>query len=78
MLNRVLRLTPEGISYEADPRHAELLEMMLGPSPTSVATPGARPPGTGGQRLEAVSREQFLRGVGVEEGKVLDVVDRDG
>ena len=42
-----------------------------------MATLGVRPPGTGGQRLEAVSREQFLRGVGIEEGKVLDVVDRD-
>merc|ERR1711884_993642 len=29
-LNRILRVTPTGLSYEGDPRHAELLARALG------------------------------------------------
>ena len=30
ILNRVVRVTPRGLSYEADPRHAELLAKSMG------------------------------------------------
>ena len=30
ILNRIVRITPQGISYEADPRHAELLVQSMG------------------------------------------------
>ena len=43
VLNRVLRITPEGLSYEADPRHAEHLIKALGLSECRfVSTPGAK------------------------------------
>ena len=43
ILNRVLRWTEEGIAYEADPRHADILVQALGSDPSSRATPGAKP-----------------------------------
>ena len=42
MLNRVLRISGEGVQYEADPRHAEILAAMLGASTRPVSTPGIR------------------------------------
>ena len=43
ILNRVLRLTPEGLRYEADPRHAEMLVRALDlASASSVLTPGVK------------------------------------
>jgi len=40
-LNRIVRCTPEGWEYEADPRHAELIMEQLGTdSGKSVSTPG--------------------------------------
>jgi hypothetical protein len=44
MLNRVIRWTPEGIQYEADPRQTEQLVRDLGVSGSkSVGTPGVKP-----------------------------------
>ena len=45
VLNRVLRYTPEGFEYEADPRQAEkLLEgLKLDGNCNGVATPGLKP-----------------------------------
>ena len=41
ILNRVVRITPNGVVYEADPRHHELLTGSFGlESGTSVLTPG--------------------------------------
>ena len=48
-LNRVLRWQLTGIAMEADPRHAELLVAALGPTATSLSTPGARTQGHGGR-----------------------------
>jgi len=42
VLNRVVRWTSEGIIYEADPRHAELLVRDLEAKGVSVKTPGAK------------------------------------
>ena len=45
VLNRIVRVDPSGLSYEADPRHAELLVQSMnlqGCSP--VATPGIKKP----------------------------------
>ena len=39
ILNRVLRLTPEGLLYESDPRHAEMRLRILDIK-NSVGTPG--------------------------------------
>mgnify|MGYP002810434541 CR=1 FL=1 len=42
ILNRVLRWAPEGIRYEADPRHAEILVKGLTDGLHSIGTPGVR------------------------------------
>ena len=43
ILNRIVRLGPGGLRYEADPRHAELIIKSLGlTSGTSVSTPGVK------------------------------------
>jgi hypothetical protein len=42
VLNRVLRWTADGIMYEADPRHAELLAREVGAAGPAVRTPGAK------------------------------------
>ena len=43
-LNRVLRMTPTGIAWEADPRHVELLVKSLGLEECrAVVTPGVKP-----------------------------------
>ncbi len=43
MLNRIVRYTEEGIEYEADPRHAELVvKMMKMEEANGVMTPGEK------------------------------------
>ena len=43
ILNRILRLTKDGLRYEADPRHAEMLIKALGlEDATPVVTPGVK------------------------------------
>jgi hypothetical protein len=42
VLNRVLRWESDGIYYEADPRHQEILVAQLADSLKSVSTPGAK------------------------------------
>ena len=42
VLNRVLRIDGDGVRYEADPRHAEILGAMLGPNVRAISTPGLR------------------------------------
>ena len=43
ILNRILRISEEGIRWEADPRHAELLGKSLGLEPCKfVGTPGSK------------------------------------
>ena len=45
VLNRIVRVSPEGLSYEADPRHCELLAKSLGlQEAKTVATPGVKKP----------------------------------
>ena len=43
ILNRILRWLPEGIQYEADPRHAEILARDWKPGGPAVRTAGAKP-----------------------------------
>ena len=44
ILNRVIRITPEGVRYEAAPRHYELIARSLGlEAGTPVLTPGVKP-----------------------------------
>ena len=46
VLNRILRWTPNGVEYEADPRHAEIILQQLNISECKpVATPGTREEG---------------------------------
>jgi hypothetical protein len=40
--NRIVRWTPEGITYEADQRHAEILMKEMGLQDNPVATPGVK------------------------------------
>ena len=43
ILNRVIRITSQGVSYEADPRHHELLQRSLGlEGSTPVSNPGVK------------------------------------
>ena len=45
ILNRIVTLTDEGLLYEADPRHVDLLSQSLGlTSANSVLTPGVKEP----------------------------------
>ena len=46
ILNRIVTLTPEGLTYEADPRHADLLcaSMGLTDGAKAVLTPGLKEP----------------------------------
>ena len=45
ILNRIVTLTPEGLMYEADPRHVDLLSKSMGlTSANAVATPGIKDP----------------------------------
>ena len=43
VLNRIIRHRPEGIAYEADPRHAEILQAVLFPPAHAVSTLGVKP-----------------------------------
>ena len=44
LLNRIIRVVPEGLTYEADPRHVELLVRSLGLEDCrKVSTPGVKP-----------------------------------
>ena len=44
ILNRIVRITPTGVRYEADPRHHELLVRSMGlEAGSSVITPGVKP-----------------------------------
>ena len=44
ILNRIVRVTPNGVRYEADPRHYELVARSLGlENSTSTVTPGIKP-----------------------------------
>ena len=44
ILNRIVRITPNRVRYEADPRHHELVVRSMGlETGTSVATPGVEP-----------------------------------
>ena len=45
ILNRIVTLTENGLTYEADPRHVDLLSASLGlGSSAAVATPGVKDP----------------------------------
>ena len=79
ILNRVVRITPEGIRYEADPRHHELLLRSLGleAGGSSCVTPG----------IKMDSEDWSFKGEdSAMEGEVMDstgrvskaVVDDDG
>jgi hypothetical protein len=64
VLNRILRWTPAGISYEADPRHAELLVRDMPAAGPAVRTPGVkagRPTGASvPEKEEEENKEEFL------------------
>ena len=42
VLGRIVEWTADGITWEADPRHAELIRKSFGVTGRSVATPGVR------------------------------------
>ena len=69
ILNRVVRITPNGVVYEADPRHHELLTRSLGlEGGTSVLTPGVKPTET--------EQYTFKGELNAHEGPVMDVTGR--
>ena len=45
ILNRIVRITPDGLTYEADPRHVDLLSQSMSlEGANSVVTPGIKDP----------------------------------
>ena len=45
ILNRILRSTPEGLTYDSDPRHVDLLALSMGLTVSNaVSTPGTKEP----------------------------------
>ena len=40
ILNRVVRWTSEGLTYEADPRHADILQVGIAGAARSLSSPG--------------------------------------
>ena len=66
ILNRILRLEEDGLSYEADPRHVDLLSHSLGlQNCASVKTPGVKPADTENEAPKGEEGEVF--------GEVIDV-----
>jgi len=60
VLNRVLRWTPRGLRYEADPRHAEILVRGVAEGLRPVATPGAASKGEDGDARAAGAADDEL------------------
>ena len=63
VLNRILRITAKGLTYEADPRHVELLSRSLGLEGTRlITTPGVKwrdqPDGAPSQEEQAVDEDE--------------------
>jgi len=61
VLNRVLRWSAEGIYYEADPRHAELLARDLAPSGPRVTTAGVK------MEFKEEGEEELLEGIEIRQ-----------
>ena len=87
VLNKVLRLTKEGLELEADPRHSELVVKALGLEGAKEShTPGVKHAGRRTQREEEEETDRQTRGQEEEDDGLLDadaeisVVDewRDG
>ena len=77
-LGRVLRWTTSGYELEADPRHAEILQAYLGPSPRSVVTPGVKekathPRGTVRSAHQSEGDAEFSTRVSAKSAKVADL-----
>ena len=69
ILNRVVRVTLNGVVYKADPHHHELLTSSLGlEGGTSVLTPGVKPTET--------EQYTFKGELNASEGPVVDVTGR--
>ena len=69
ILNRILRWSPEGIMYEADPRHGEMLLQGAEEGLRAVATPTVRtttPKVRVGEQLEEVKSEREVESSPVE------------
>ena len=59
MLNRCVELTPEGLIYEADPRHVDLLTDAFNLQKSNgVLTPGIKPPDADGEATKSAEDEQ--------------------
>ena len=69
-----MRWTAGGIRYEADPRHAELLTLLLGPRGKPVSTPAVRPR-SGQDRFEEKPEEEARRGARAPRARWADVED---
>ena len=68
VLNRIIRHKPEAIAYEADPRHAEILQAVLLPLAHSVSTLGVKPAGCESAPPESDATEAQTEGPEVSEG----------
>ena len=59
IVNRIVEWTEEGINYEADPRHAEIIvqQLGLGGKAATVTTPGTRQEAIGQEDDEELNQE---------------------
>ena len=59
ILNRCVKLTPEGLIYEADTRHVDLLTDAFSLQKSNgVLTPGIKPPDADGEATKSAEDEQ--------------------
>ena len=59
LLNRIIKITSEGLTYEADPRHVELLARSLGLVGTRyISTPGIKYNDAGTNKAEETVLEE--------------------
>ena len=76
ILNRVVKITPTGLTYEANPRHAELLAQSLGlSSSNSVATPGVKDPTADYEAIKTNEIPQ-VTGFSDEAGEMREVIEK--
>ena len=76
ILNRVVKITPTGLTYEADPRHAELLAQSLGlSSSNSVATPSVKDPTADYEAIKTNEIPQ-VTGFSDEAGEMREVIEK--
>ena len=68
ILDRMLRSSPEGLTYESDPRHVDLLASSMGLTiSNAVSTPGTKEPNADYEATKT-NETKFQNGFGISDG----------